>query len=44
MGSDFPHAVGLAEPAVFAARLPGLTAQHQRQVLRDNAAKLFGTE
>jgi predicted TIM-barrel fold metal-dependent hydrolase len=44
MGSDFPHAEGLAEPAEFAALLTGLTSQQQRQVLRDNAVKLFGTE
>ena len=41
MGSDFPHAEGLAEPAEFAGLLAGLTGQQQRQILRDNAAKLF---
>ena len=44
MGSDFPHAEGLAEPADFAGLLAGLTGQQQRQILRDNAAKLFGTD
>ena len=44
MGSEFPHAEGLAEPAEFAALLAGLTGQQQRQVLRDNAAQLFGTD
>jgi predicted TIM-barrel fold metal-dependent hydrolase len=43
MGSDFPHAEGLAEPSEFAGLLDGLTGQQQRQILRDNAAKLFGT-
>ena len=44
MGSDFPHAEGLAEPAEFAGLLTGLTSEQQRQILRDNAAKLFGTD
>jgi predicted TIM-barrel fold metal-dependent hydrolase len=44
MGSDFPHAEGLAEPAEFAGLLNGLTPGEQRQILRDNAAKLFGTQ
>ena len=44
MGSDFPHAEGLAEPAEFARLLAGLTSEQQRQILRDNAAKLFGTD
>jgi predicted TIM-barrel fold metal-dependent hydrolase len=43
-GSDFPHAEGLAEPAEFAALLDGLTGPQQRQILRDNAAALFGTD
>jgi predicted TIM-barrel fold metal-dependent hydrolase len=44
MGSDFPHAEGLAEPADFAGLLAGLTGRQQRQILQDNAAKLFGTD
>jgi predicted TIM-barrel fold metal-dependent hydrolase len=44
MGSDFPHAEGLAEPAEFAGLLAGLTAPQQRQILRDNAARLFATD
>ena len=44
MGSDFPHAEGLATPAEFAGLLAGLTGPQQRQILRDNAAKLFGTD
>ena len=43
MGSDFPHAEGLAEPAGFAALLDGLPGAQQRQILRDNAAKLLAT-
>jgi hypothetical protein len=42
-GSDFPHAEGLADPAEFAGLLAGLSGRQQRQILRDNAAKLFGT-
>jgi predicted TIM-barrel fold metal-dependent hydrolase len=41
MGSDFPHAEGLAEPADFAGLLAGLSEPQQRQILRDNAEKLF---
>ena len=43
MGSDFPHAEGLAEPAGFAALLDGLPEPQKRQILRDNAAKLLAT-
>jgi predicted TIM-barrel fold metal-dependent hydrolase len=43
MGSDFPHAEGLAEPAAFAALLDGLTEAQKRQILRDNAARLLTT-
>ena len=43
MGSDFPHAEGLAEPAGFAALLDGLPGAQQRQILRDNAARLLAT-
>lgn len=43
MGSNFPHAEGLAEPAEFANLLAGLTGQQQRQILRDNAVKLLCT-
>jgi len=43
MGSDFPHAEGLAEPAAFAALLDGLTEAQKRQILRDNAARLLAT-
>jgi predicted TIM-barrel fold metal-dependent hydrolase len=43
MGSDFPHAEGLAEPAEFAGLVSTLTAEQQRKILRDNAVKLFET-
>ena len=43
MGSDFPHAEGLAEPADFANLVSSLTPEEQRKILRDNAAKLFET-
>jgi predicted TIM-barrel fold metal-dependent hydrolase len=41
MGSDFPHAEGLAEPADFAKLLDGLTDTQQHRILRGNAEKLF---
>jgi predicted TIM-barrel fold metal-dependent hydrolase len=42
MGSDFPHAEGLAEPRDFAALLEGLPAEEQRFVMRDNAMDFLG--
>jgi predicted TIM-barrel fold metal-dependent hydrolase len=42
MGSDFPHAEGLAEPAEFAGLLTGLPEADQRKILYDNAAELLG--
>jgi predicted TIM-barrel fold metal-dependent hydrolase len=44
MGSDFPHAEGLAEPAEFAGLVASLSPEQQRKILRDNAAKLFATD
>jgi predicted TIM-barrel fold metal-dependent hydrolase len=41
MGSDFPHAEGLAEPADFAKLLDPLDAATQRRIMRDNADALF---
>ena len=41
MGSDFPHAEGLAEPADFAKLLDPLPSDVQRAILRDNAEKVF---
>jgi predicted TIM-barrel fold metal-dependent hydrolase len=41
MGSDFPHAEGLAEPADFVTLLDPLDASTQRRIMRDNADALF---
>jgi predicted TIM-barrel fold metal-dependent hydrolase len=41
MGSDFPHAEGLAEPADFVKLLDGLPQDVQRRILRDNADAVF---
>ncbi len=41
MGSDFPHAEGLAEPADFAKLLDPLPEAVQRAILRGNAEKVF---
>jgi predicted TIM-barrel fold metal-dependent hydrolase len=41
MGSDFPHAEGIAEPADFAKLLDPLPEDVQRNILRDNAARVF---
>jgi predicted TIM-barrel fold metal-dependent hydrolase len=41
MGSDFPHAEGLAEPADFVKLLDGLSGDVQRRILRDNADAVF---
>jgi predicted TIM-barrel fold metal-dependent hydrolase len=41
MGSDFPHAEGLAEPADFVKLLDGLPEDVQRRILRDNADAVF---
>jgi predicted TIM-barrel fold metal-dependent hydrolase len=41
MGSDFPHAEGLADPAEFAGLVSALSETDQRKILRDNAVKLF---
>ncbi|RIL06361.1 MAG: amidohydrolase [Proteobacteria bacterium] len=40
MGSDWPHAEGIAEPMRFVEDLPGFTADEARQVMRDNARAL----
>jgi predicted TIM-barrel fold metal-dependent hydrolase len=42
MGSDWPHAEGLREPADFYARVEGLGEQDRRGFLRDNGLKLLG--
>jgi predicted TIM-barrel fold metal-dependent hydrolase len=41
MGSDFPHAEGLAEPADFAKLLNPLADDVQQRILRTNAEDLF---
>jgi predicted TIM-barrel fold metal-dependent hydrolase len=41
MGSDFPHAEGLAEPASFEKLLADLPEAAQRRILRENAEILF---
>jgi hypothetical protein len=42
MGSDFPHAEGLAEPADFLKLLDPLDDITKYQIMRGNADKLFG--
>ena len=41
MGSDFPHAEGLADPADFAKLLDPLDDATKRAILRDNGAELL---
>ncbi len=41
MGSDFPHAEGLAQPREFQKLLDPLPDDVQRAILRDNAKELF---
>ena len=41
MGSDFPHAEGIAEPVDFIKILDGLEPEVQRRIMRDNAETLF---
>lgn len=42
MGSDWPHAEGLREPADFYNRVEGLGEERRRAFLRDNALELLG--
>jgi predicted TIM-barrel fold metal-dependent hydrolase len=42
MGSDWPHAEGLAQPSEFVKLLDDLPAADQRRIMRDNAAELLG--
>jgi predicted TIM-barrel fold metal-dependent hydrolase len=42
MGSDFPHAEGLADPADFAKLLTTLSPDEQHQIMRGNAEALLG--
>jgi predicted TIM-barrel fold metal-dependent hydrolase len=41
MGSDWPHAEGLREPADFFAKVEGLGEQNRRRFLRDNGLALL---
>ncbi|MBE8516990.1 amidohydrolase family protein [Amycolatopsis sp. H6(2020)] len=41
MGSDWPHAEGLAEPADFYDRMSGLGDENRRKFLRDNALSVL---
>ena len=41
MGSDWPHAEGLREPADFFGRVEGLGDEKRRHFLRDNGMTLF---
>ena len=41
MGSDFPHAEGLAEPADFVKLLDPLDDAAKTRIMRDNAETLF---
>lgn len=41
MGSDFPHAEGIAEPADFSKLLEGLTDEQKEGILRENARDIF---
>jgi predicted TIM-barrel fold metal-dependent hydrolase len=40
MGSDYPHAEGMAEPADFQKLVHSLPEDHQRWILRDNGMRL----
>jgi hypothetical protein len=40
MGSDWPHAEGLADPTDFVRELTAFSPAEQRLVMRDNAAGL----
>jgi predicted TIM-barrel fold metal-dependent hydrolase len=42
MGSDWPHAEGLREPADFYSKVEGLGEQNRRRFLRDNGLALLG--
>ena len=41
MGSDWPHAEGLREPAEFFPRVEGLGEENRRLFLRENGMKLI---
>ena len=41
MGSDFPHAEGLAEPREYVHELDGFSQQDVLKIMRDNAESLI---
>jgi predicted TIM-barrel fold metal-dependent hydrolase len=41
-GSDFPHAEGLPEPAMYVKDIPTFTPEETRKVMRDNVRDLLG--
>ena len=41
MGSDFPHAEGLAEPVEFEALLGSMGEDMKRRIMQGNAEALF---
>ncbi len=41
MGSDFPHAEGLAEPIRFVDELKDFDAEQTRLIMRDNGRTLL---
>jgi predicted TIM-barrel fold metal-dependent hydrolase len=41
MGSDFPHAEGLADPADFEKLLDPLPADAKQRIMRGNAESIF---
>ena len=43
MGSDFPHAEGLAEPAEYRKLLGPLPEAVQQRIMYDTAAELIGS-
>ena len=40
LGSDWPHAEGLPQPADFIHQLETLPAEDQRKIMRDNGLRL----
>ena len=42
MGSDWPHAEGLREPADFYTKVEGLGEDARRRFLRENGKQLLG--
>ena len=42
LGSDYPHAEGMAEPRDFQKQIAHLPAEQQRWILRDNGFSLVG--